>query len=784
MGVINGQNWIYVDGVKVQETGADDYWSNNSVMTRTIELPPAQATPGEHVIAMRIQGPPDAADSRKSVSPPAGPSPCDPGRSAGNINTGYAVGGIGWYRQHFTLPASDEGKQVRVVFDGSYMETTVWLNGFAVGSNHYGYSPFGLDLTPRLKPAGEENVLAVKVVNQGSNSRWYSGSGLFRPVYLEVTNRLRVAPWGLAVSTAEIGAARARVNVGVELLNAAEATDATVRGRILDGCGKAVASGEITCTVARTGTTAELSLAVANPRLWSPASPALYRAEVTVLAGGKTMDVTGTNFGIRRLEWNARRGLLLNGEAIKLRGGCIHHDHGPLGSASFPAAEQRRVAILKAAGYNAIRCSHNMPAASFLDACDCAGMLVIDEAFDMWNQPKTPRDYSRFFPTDWQRDLDAMVCRDRNHPCIVMWSIGNEIPERFAASGAATAKKLADHIRAIDSSRPTTAAFNNVSDKADPFLSALDISGYNYCPASFVADHLRQPQRVMFTTESYPRDCFTYWDCVQRFPYVVGDFVWTAWDYRGESAIGHTIPEGKTGTYLLGWPYCNAFCGDFDVCGFVKPQGLYRQVLWDARRVAIAVDALPPGQHTTPDFWGWRDELPNWTWPGMEGQTRTVRVYAKGDHVRLKLNGTEVRTQAIDRQCTASFSVVYAPGELSAEVLTGGKVVAKEQLVTAGAAAALKLTTEESTIPIGTDHIAFIVVEAVDDKGLAVPIATNKVRISVAGVGKLAGFGNGDPRNTASVQQAEQVLCAAGHYWSFDRTTVVGRSQSRRQPTG
>ena len=209
MGVINGQNWTYVDGVKVQETG-DDYWSNNSVMTRSIELPPAQATPGDHVVAVKIKGPPRGGfspisiTSASGVPKPVGPSPCDPGRSAGNINTGYAVGGIGWYRQHFTLPASDEGKQVRVVFDGSYMETTVWLNGVAVGSNHYGYSPFGLDLTRRLKPAGEENVLAVKVVNQGSNSRWYSGSGLFRPVYLEVTNRLRVAPWGLAVSTARV----------------------------------------------------------------------------------------------------------------------------------------------------------------------------------------------------------------------------------------------------------------------------------------------------------------------------------------------------------------------------------------------------------------------------------------------------------------------------------------------------------------------------------------------------------------------------------------------------
>jgi beta-galactosidase len=756
LGAINGQDWIYVDGVKVEETG-DGYWSNDSVMARTIELTASQATTCDHVVAVKIKGPP-AGGFTASVAPPAAPSPLDPGRSAGNISTGYAVGGIGWYRQHFTLPASDEGKRVRVVFDGSYMETTAWLNGVEIGRNFYGYSPFGFDLTPYLKPPGQENVLAVKVLNQGMNSRWYSGSGLYRPVHLEVTGPLRVAPWGLAVSTPEIGPDKARVNVRVELLNSATAADATVRLRILDSRGQAMASSQVNCSVPGAGAAADLSVAVPKPSLWSPASPALYRAEVAVLCGGRTVDLTGISFGLRSLAWDAERGFQLNGESIKLRGGCIHHDHGPLGAASFPLGEERRVGILKAAGYNAIRCSHNMPAASFLEVCDRAGILVVDEAFDMWNQGKNPQDYARFFKESWQRDVDAMVRRDRNHPCVVMWSIGNEIPERFEPAGAATAKLLADHIRLLDSSRPITAAFNDPSEKGDPFFSALDICGYNYSPKAFQRDHARLARRVMMTTESFPKDAFEYWAQVTRWPWVVGDFVWTAWDYRGESAIGHTVPEGETSSYLLGWPYADAFCGDFDVCGFVKPQSLYRQVLWDIRPAAILVEDLPPGRQTKPDYWGWRDEQPSWTWPGWEGQTRVVRVYAKGDQVRLLLNGKEIATQPIDAQLTATFSVPYAPGSLLAEVQKKGKLIAKDQLATADAPAAIRLAVENPAIAASAQSIVFIDVEAVDAHGRLAPLADNRVRVSLKGGGTLAAFGNGDPRNVGSVRQNAQNL--------------------------
>jgi beta-galactosidase len=339
-----------------------------------------------------------------------------------------------------------------------------------------------------------------------------------------------------------------------------------------------------------------------------------------------------------------------------------------------------------------------------------------------------------------------------------MWSIGNEIPERYEASGSATAKMLADHIRSTDASRPVTAAFNHPNQEGDPFLSALDISGYNYEPGAFEPDHARLKDRVMMTTESYPKDASRYWAAVTGLPCVVGDFVWTAWDYRGESAIGHTVPEGARSSYLLGWPYANAFCGDFDVCGFVKPQGLYRQVLWDVQPVAILVEDLPPGQHSKPDLWGWRDEQPSWTWPGWEGQPRVVRVYARGDNARLLLNGKEIATEPFDDQLTATFTVPYVPGKLTAEVFQSGSVIARERLVTAGSPAAIKLTAENPSISASRQSIAFIDVEAVDDHGHLAPLADNRIRVTLDGAGTLAAYGNGDPRNIDSVQQNSESL--------------------------
>jgi len=758
VGRINDEDQAYVDGEKAGETqGA--YWANPRIKPRVYLLRGNQASVGKHVIAVRVKGKGDGGIVA-GVSRPSGPSPLDPGRSGGGMGAGYSVGGTGWYRQRFVLPALAAGSRVRVFFDGSYNETTVWLNGAEVGRNVYGYTPFVLDLTSNLSPAGQSNILAVRVVNFGENSRWYSGSGLYRPVHLEITPAVSVAPWGLAITTPDSTAERAVVRAAVELeIGQSRPADCRVRLVIREADGAIAAEGSAAGSLDRSGTV-QVTATVTKPKFWSPATPALYKAEVELLVNDQVHDRLSTLFGIRTLAWNAEQGFLLNGQSIELKGGCIHHDHGHLGAASFPAAEQRRVARLKAAGYNAIRCAHNPPSAAFLDACDRLGMLVIDEAFDMWNKEKNPDDYHRHFNEWWQRDVDAMVRRDRNHPSVVIWSIGNELGERFEPLGAETAQRLADHIRGLDPTRPITAAFNNVRDQSDPFFAALDIAGYNYNPDKYEPDHNRHPKRVMMATESFPRDSFQYWVKAVRWPYVIGDFIWTAWDYRGESGIGHTVQyPAENNAFLMPWPWNNAYCGDFDLCGFEKPQNFYREVLWGVRPIALLVDGpSAKGRASEPDRWGWWDELPSWTWPGEEGRQMVVRVYGRGEEAELLLNGQPVARKPVGERLTTEFQVAYQPGVLTARLNPSGQDVVEARLETATAPAALRMRLEPGDLPADRQSIAFVVIEAVDAQGRLVPVADDQVRVRVSGAGELIAFGNGDPTDAGSVKDADQGL--------------------------
>lgn len=757
LGRIHTTDETYVDGVKVGSTSAQ-YWSNAPVKLRTYLLPDEVSQAGEHVVAVRVTSKNDGG-LVGGVELPDGAGPFDPGRSLGAMSTGYAVGGIGWYRKHLTLPPEDAGKTAQIIFDGSYMETTVWLNGAEVGRHVYGYTPFSFDLTPQLKPAGQENVLVVRVSNLGRNSRWYSGSGLYRPVTLAVTSPLHVAVWGISVTTPEVDGDKATANIEVRL-EAPEAPEGSVRVRLTDPNGRSVGRGDATIVADGESGTAEMVIDVDNPDLWFPESPSLYRAEVEVVHAGEVVDRDSTTFGIRSLAWNAQQGFLLNGKPILLRGGCVHHDHGILGAAVYPAAEERRVAILKAAGYNAIRCAHNPPSEAFLEACDRQGMLVIDEAFDMWRRPKNPEDYHLFFDDWWRRDVDAMVLRDRNHPSVVMWSIGNEIPERSDPQGAETARMLADHIRAMDSSRPITSAVNWITEKEDAYFAALDIAGYNYSPHTYEEDHERVPERIIVGTESFPHDSYTYWSQVERLPYVIGDFIWTSWDYLGESGIGHTRQEqAGFNTALMGWPWHDANCGDFDICGFAKPQSLYRQVMWGVRPVSLLVERPgADGKLSQPDRWGWPDEHSSWNWPGAEGQDLVVRVYAAGDEVQLLLNGEEVAKKPVGDQLTTEFAVKYSPGTLVARVLKGGQAAGEARLATAASPAELRLAFDRNTLQANRDQVAFVTVSAIDAQGRQVPVAADEVTLEVSGAGELIALGNGDPTDVDSLQNDRHKL--------------------------
>jgi beta-galactosidase len=703
--------------------------------------------------------------------------------SPGGVSTGYVLGGTGWYRKHFALGTADAGRLVSVLFDGVYMDADVWLNGQHLGNHPYGYTPFAFDLTPHLRPAGETNVLAVRVRNLGKNSRWYSGSGIYRHVRLTVTGPLRVPLWGMTVTTPQVAKDRATVKVVTTVKNSSGHEAAiSLRTRLLGPNGKAAKFAEAQARISAGGQLdMPQSLEVRSPALWSPDKPQLYRAEVEVVANSQVVDRTGTTFGIRDIRFSAEHGFTINGEPLLLKGGCVHHDNGPLGAAAIDRAEERRVELMKASGFNAIRTSHNPPSAAFLDACDRLGVLVIDEAFDCWEQGKNPEDYHRFFKDWWERDLAAMVLRDRNHPSVILWSIGNEIPERADPSGLDITRRLSDAVKRLDATRPVTEAICEFWDhpgrawsNTAPAFALLDVGGYNYMDKQYRPDHVAFPGRIMAGTESYPIAAWTMWRAVEQCPWVVGDFVWTGFDYLGESGIGHSRLDDEPGDFGRKWPWFNAFCGDLDLCGFKKPQSCYRDVLWGRSPLEILVHSpIPPGRTESISGWGWPDELPGWTWPGQEGKPLQVAVYSSCEAVRLELNGKEIatRTLSADSKLTARFEVPYAPGELRAIGLRGGKEVASQKLRTTGRPQRLRLIADRSPIQADRNDLCYVTVEVTDAAGILVPTAALQVRFNVSGAGELAAVGSGNPRKPESFQAPT-------------RTTFQGRCLAILRPKG
>jgi len=687
--------------------------------------------------------------------------PFDTGESKGGASTGHVVGGTGWYRKHFTLTPAEQGKRVAVRFDGVYMNADFWINGKPLANHPYGYTSFEFDLTPYLKPAGEENIIAVRVRNEGKNSRWYSGSGIYRHTWLTVTDPIHVPTWGVFVTTPEVSKEKAVVKIASEVRNDSGAeADVVVRSRVLNPKGQSVQTSESKLRLAGNETrNVEQLIEVRSPKLWSPDSPELYSAEIEIVAAGKTLDSASTHFGIRKIEVDAKNGFRLNGQMLKLKGGCMHHDNGPLGSATIDRAEERRVELMKANGFNAIRTSHNPPSPAFLDACDRLGVLVIDEAFDCWNDGKNGQDYHLYFK-DWaDRDIASMVRRDRNHPSVVIWSIGNEIPEQFRAE--ATQKMLREAVLSHDTTRPITQAicsdWGNVSRNWDRLsdigFKHLDIGGYNYLPEHYETDHARNPQRVMMATESYPKDFFDYWSLVEKHPYIIGDFVWTSMDYFGESGIGHSTPSNEKDSFLKPWPWYNAWCGDIDVCGFKKPQSYYRDVVWRRSQIEMMIHTpLPEGVHENVSGWGWPNETQSWTWPSQEGKRLQVAVYSRCDKVRLELNGKVIGEKPVSAatKLTAKFDVTYQPGELRAIGLINGKAVAKTTLKTAGEPHAIRLTADRSTLRADRNDLSYVTVEQIDRNGNRVPNALIPVRFTISGAGELAATGSTSPNDASS----------------------------------
>jgi beta-galactosidase len=700
---------------------------------------------------------------------PVRTGPFDMYASEGQTATGWTVGGVGWYRKSFAKPAPlSTGGKVELRFEGVYMNSDVWLNGVHLGNHPYGYTEFAYDLTPHLKDG--RNTIAVRVDNTGRNSRWYSGSGIYRKVWLSVAGDLRILAHGVYVTTAEAAPEAALVNVQVTVENGgAVARRGVVRARLVDAAGAVAGEAQENVTVTP-GASALATCAVRlrNPRLWSPNHPDLYRAEVVVETDGKAADSASLTIGVRTVEIDAARGLHINGEMFKLRGGCVHHDNGPLGSACIPRAEERRVEILKACGYNAIRTSHNPPSRDFLDACDRLGMMVLDEAFDCWEAAKNPQDYHLYFNDWWQRDLESMILRDRNHASVVLWSVGNEVKERAEPQGVEIGKELQAYVHKLDPSRMVTAAICAPYDHPgqtwqdmQPAFTYLDVGGYNYQWKEYANDHAKFPERVMVGTESYPGEVFQNWNAIESSSWVIGDFVWTAIDYIGESGVGRVGVQsaqgrGGGGGGLATYPWFDSYCGDIDLIGNKKAPSYFRDVVWRRSKVEMAVQRpVPKGFIERPSGWGWSDELHSWTWPGFEGTPLTVRVYTRGDQVKLLLNGKEVGSKGLTEKdaLKAEFTVPYSPGELKAVAYQAGQQIDSIAFSTAGAAHKLVLTPDQPKLKASRDDLSYVMVSVIDEQGRPVPDAVVPVSFVLSGPGEIAAVGNGNPKDVASFRQ-------------------------------
>lgn len=719
--------------------------------------------------------------------------------SVGNYQTGHTVGGEGWYlkqlkvdngqliidhgttRSHFPLFSSHFPlftSHLSLYFEGAYNQTDVWLNGHHLYFNHYGYSSFRFDVTDKLVEG--TNTLLVRVRNEGNNTRWYAGSGIYRHVWLISTPKVHVDEWDTSVQfkveslKLKNGLADGEISVETGVYNDSHARfNGSVSVDIIDAQGTTIATQQQPVTIAPNKS--QLSIVnyhLSTLHLWSPESPYLYKAVIRV-SDGQTTDVLEKRFGVRSLEFSADKGFLLNGEPTLLRGGCVHHDNGLLGAAAYDAAENRKLSLLKAQGYNAVRCSHNLPSEHFLDACDSLGLMVIDECFDQWLRKKNTDDYHNYFAEHSDHDLEVMLRRDRNHPSIIMWSIGNEIPGRIEEAGMAAAARMRETVRQYDTTRPITAAIcgwdegaawnsaaRNWEEQDAKAFQSLDVGGYNYLYDKYEHDHGTHPDRVICGLESYPKDASQNWDLVEQKPYVIGDFVWTAMDYLGEAGIGSAAIRTSGGQSMFQpWPWYNGWCGDIDLIGQKKPQSFYRDVVWRRAPITMAVEEyVPEGSSMAVSAWGWQLEHQLWAYDGPEGTPLNVNVYSRSPQVRLYLNDELIGTKATSTTYWAGFSVPYRRGTLKAVEFDGTTEGASFTLTTPGAPVALRLTADREEILSGGTDLAYVTIELVDAEGRVVSDSQRKVFIQVEGEGTLLAAGNASPTDMASFRSTAPAL--------------------------
>lgn len=671
----------------------------------------------------------------------------------------FLPGGVIEYEKTIYAPKEWIGRKVIIEFEGVYMNSVVRVNSNIIGKNPYGYTSFHCDLTPYLK-LEEENIITVYVNNSMlPNTRWYSGMGIYRHVWLMVGREVHLEPWGIFVTTPIVELVKSVIGVKTKFTSISDNNEKVILKQVLmDDIGKEISKTELYQELAPKETREVLqNLELSNAKLWSPGNPYLYKLITEIIKGGEVIDFHETKVGIRKIEFDTKNGFMLNNVSLKLKGGCVHHDCGILGASAYDRAEQRKVQLLKENGYNAIRCAHNPPSPAFLDACDALGMLVIDEAFDCWNENKMTNDYSMFFKEWWQKDMSSMILRDRNHPSIIMWSIGNEIPERDGRSeGYKYAEELSAFVRSFDDTRAVTNALCNIANKdkwADitaPFVKALDVVGYNYLLERYEEDGKIFPERIICGTETFPKDALDYWNAVEKLPYVIGDFVWTGLDYLGEAGIGRVLGDNDP-DFVGEYPWSHAHCGDIDICGFKRPQSYYRDCVWGiSQKPYIAVhNPLNHGKELKITPWGWPDVYSCWTWPSYEGKPVKIDIYCVDDEVELYLNNKSLGRKPTGKanKFLASFELDYEQGELLVVGLSQNAEVSRTTLITAEKPEELHLIPDRDTIDAVFGDLCYITAITKDKNGNLVDNADNSVYFTVNGAGSLLAVGNSNPKS-------------------------------------
>ncbi|MBE7018077.1 MAG: glycoside hydrolase family 2 protein [Ruminococcaceae bacterium] len=708
-------------------------------------------------------------------------------------DTGFRDGGSYVYVKQFIADEAMGGEVIYLKFERIYMNALVYLNGQLVAQRPYGYSGFLAPLNDYLK-IGEENELRVLVKNIGPNSRWYSGSGIIGNVWLLRGNALHISDSALKLSTAYIEEDYAAVDVSLELCNRDfRAHSFEISLKIYSGASELCAETSLPLSLGGSKTeTIKQRMLVPSPKLWSAECPALYSCRCALTIGGETIDSSEASFGIRSLKMDAIGGLRVNGEKTLLRGACIHHDNGLLGAISTYSAELRRVKKLKEAGFNAIRCAHNSASSQLLRACDELGMYVMDEAFDMWTRPKKDNDYALHFTKWWKEDLESMVNNDFNHPCVIIYSLGNEVPEAGTAQGSAIGREMGSFVKSLDPNRYVTVSVNGVFASGDyvpqimsdvissaiergedvgnvnDFMTAMDthmdeivkhplvssrldaaavgcdLVGYNYMASRYEPDSIKYPHRVMVGSETYPPHIARNWALVKKLPAVIGDFTWTGWDYIGEAGVGVPAYSFGEGGFGAQFPCQLSYCGDIDITGFRRPLSYLRQIVFGLRKAPYIAVQNPAhrGDRLIKTPWVLSDSSSSWCHSGYEGESLVIEVYSAGDETELFLNGNSLGKKKAGEDCgfITYFEAEYAPGRLEAVSYEKGVEIGRYALESAGNAAEIRLEAEESP-----DDIRYITISLCDSEGRVCANACSEISIREENA-QLLGFGSGDPK--------------------------------------